>query len=407
MSAEVMDICKSNVDAMYLACAIYGKAEKDYHKVWEKYWRAGGRGKYGTSTGPCKQAWEARERAREAWLAVLGGQCWKVRRRDERYDIYDLQLEDFVLSLTYLNEGKSTRGHSHHMEEAYYFISGQGRITVGKATQRVKDGDIVVIPKDTFHRVFSGNSRLVFLCIFREPDILALTGEPGKLPEVSIIVPCAGMLQMTKGCIDLIEKYTPPLYELIIVCDQPEAEMVEWLKALEKEGRARVIINPRLVSAPIAINMGIKMAKGKYVSLVMNDVTVTEGWLEPLLEVLKSHPEYGCVASRIYRGGVERKFAGMDCWLVSRETIDRVGLFDEIFSAGTGYDTNDYIRRMWAAGYSPHGVLRSTVYHPQGQTTLESLYSREEIVRWTTRNFLLFMQKWGNLPDEANMPFVD
>ncbi|GAH54562.1 unnamed protein product, partial [marine sediment metagenome] len=167
MSAEVMDICRSNVDAMYLACAIYGKAEKDYSKVWEEYWRAGGRGKYGTSTGPCKQAWEARERAREAWLAVQSGQCWKLRKKDERYDIYDLQLEDFVLSLTYLNEGKSTRGHSHHMEEAYYFISGQGRITVGEATQGVKDGDIVIIPKDTFHRVFSDNSRLVFLCIFK------------------------------------------------------------------------------------------------------------------------------------------------------------------------------------------------------------------------------------------------
>lgn len=228
-----------------------------------------------------------------------------------------------------------------------------------------------------------------------------------KKAEVSIIVPCVDMFGMTKKCIELIEKYTPPIYELIIVCDQPETEMVKWLKALENKGRTRVTINPNLITSTIAVNTGIKMARGKYISLVMNDVTVTEGWLEPLLEVLKSHPEYGWVSSRIYRGDVEAKFGAMDCCVISRELIDKVGLLDEIFSGGIGYDVNDYIRRMWAKGYSPHGVLRSTVYHPPGQTTLKMIYGEDKIVRGATRNFLLFMQKWGNLPHETNMPFVE
>lgn len=228
-----------------------------------------------------------------------------------------------------------------------------------------------------------------------------------KAPEVSIIVPCVDMLGMTKGCIDCIEKYTPPIYEIIIIADRCSEEMISWLKKLEKGRRARPIINPTLVGSTVALNMGIKAARGNYISLVMNDVKVTKGWFEPLLETLKSKPQYGWVSSRVYRGDVECPFGAADCCLISRGVIDKVGLLDEIFNDGIGYDINDYIRRMWAAGYSPHGVLRSTVYHlSREQTTMKMLHG-DKILELGRRNYSLFVQKWNSPPDETNIPCIE
>lgn len=91
-----------------------------------------------------------------------------LRKKDDRYEIYDLHLKDFTLSVTYLNRGKATTGHSHEMEEAYYFLKGHGRVCEGETTYNIKAGDVVVIPGGNYHRVYNDDCpRLVFLCIFK------------------------------------------------------------------------------------------------------------------------------------------------------------------------------------------------------------------------------------------------
>jgi quercetin dioxygenase-like cupin family protein len=102
-------------------------------------------------------------------LKVLGVKQPIVRKKDDRYEIHDLHLDDFTLSITQLNQGQSTTGHSHNWEEAYYIIKGQGRILVGDAMHSIKAKDFILIPKGDFHRVYNNDdSKLVFLCIFRK-----------------------------------------------------------------------------------------------------------------------------------------------------------------------------------------------------------------------------------------------
>ena len=94
---------------------------------------------------------------------------WKLRKRDDRYEVYDLHLKDFTLSTTRLNKGKSTTGHSHPWEEVYYIMKGWGRLIVGEATRKIADGDLVFIPGGAFHRVFNDDCPgFVFLCVFKE-----------------------------------------------------------------------------------------------------------------------------------------------------------------------------------------------------------------------------------------------
>jgi mannose-6-phosphate isomerase-like protein (cupin superfamily) len=91
-----------------------------------------------------------------------------LRSKNDRYEIYDLEMEEFVLSVTYLNPNKYTRGHKHDHEEAYYFAQGCGRVKLGRTIVNVKSGDFLRIPPNTSHCVFNDSDfhRLTFVCAF-------------------------------------------------------------------------------------------------------------------------------------------------------------------------------------------------------------------------------------------------
>ena len=52
-------------------------------------------------------------------------------------------------------------------DEKYYILSGTGKMEVGgKVIGNVQQGDMVIIPKDTYQRITNiGSGDLVFLCI--------------------------------------------------------------------------------------------------------------------------------------------------------------------------------------------------------------------------------------------------
>lgn len=102
--------------------------------------------------------------------------------REVNYSICDLKpelsrLENLTVSVTLLESGKvnaeykMTTGHSHEQEEVYYFLSGEGRLVYnGQGNyHEVKEGILITIPKNTWHRVVNtGDKTLKFLCIFEK-----------------------------------------------------------------------------------------------------------------------------------------------------------------------------------------------------------------------------------------------
>jgi GT2 family glycosyltransferase len=223
------------------------------------------------------------------------------------------------------------------------------------------------------------------------------------MKEVSLILLCVDMPEMTRRCVELIRTHTPAVYQLTIVCDKPSEEMKGWLEKMEKDG-AKVITNPEPVGTPTALNMGIRAAQGKYIALVNNDITVTKGWFDPLMEALKRNPSYGWVASKIIRGDTVMNWGVISCTLFLKEAMDRVGPFDERFSQGIGWEDNDYLLRFWLAGYSPHGVHKSTVYHPPYPVTLRAVHGNTMPEKYEL-NRRLFIEKWG--PEVMSIDWVN
>ena len=91
-------------------------------------------------------------------------------KKSDRYEVYDLGLENLVISMTVLHEDKSTTGHFHNdTEEIKFFIKGEGEMQLDDRKEDVTGGDIVLIPGGIFHRVFNkAKGDLTFLSFFEK-----------------------------------------------------------------------------------------------------------------------------------------------------------------------------------------------------------------------------------------------
>ncbi|WP_457556146.1 UTP--glucose-1-phosphate uridylyltransferase GalU [Candidatus Pyrohabitans sp.] len=110
----------------------------------------------------------------------------KLVKKDDRYEVYDVEMSNLVLSLTKLFPGKATSGHYHEeSEEVYHFLSGRGRIKLGDREYEAKAGDIFTVPKDTFHQVINtGEEVLKFIAVFEKYE--------GRGAKLKAIIPAAG-----------------------------------------------------------------------------------------------------------------------------------------------------------------------------------------------------------------------
>lgn len=213
-------------------------------------------------------------------------------------------------------------------------------------------------------------------------------------PVVSIVITCLDMLETTKKCLESFWANTTPIYELIIVAQAPGDEMLKWLESLKRDNKAEIVIYPKPLGAAIAHNIGFRKAKGQYIFSISNSIRVTKGWLYPLLDTLKNHPEYGWVCCKEIRGNTVMNFNASA--LFSREALFKVGLFDEEYSQGIGFDDDDLLRRFWKAGYKPHGCSERIVIHePGGALAYKKIYDEQERQERLTRNQMLFYKKWG------------
>lgn len=62
-------------------------------------------------------------------------------------------------------------GYHDDEEEIYFVISGVGRMTLGEEVSKVKAGDVVYIPRNTFHQVTcTSKEDFEYFCVANFPD---------------------------------------------------------------------------------------------------------------------------------------------------------------------------------------------------------------------------------------------
>ena len=253
-------------------------------------------------------------------------------------------------------------------------------------------------------------------------------------PKVSIIILNWNGLEDTIECLESLEKVTYPNFKVVVVDNGSKGDDVQVLK--EKFGHyIHLVCNDKNYGFAGGSNIGIRYALDKlnpgYLLLLNNDTVVDPGFLTQMIKVAeadltigiagvkvysydsaqwlqsvwgkinfwKGHAEVipsvisGRIRSREIDQGQYDQIKEVDwvtgcCFLLKKDAIEKVGLFDEGYFSF--WEELDYCLRAKKAGYK-------TVFIPKGKVWHKLLRSAEKVPGlaeyYSVRNRFRFMRK--------------
>lgn len=239
--------------------------------------------------------------------------------------------------------------------------------------------------------------------------------------RVSVVIPTWDALGLVQSALRSLEAQTWADFEVVVVDNGSSDGTPAALR--DRFPDVRLVRFERNRGFAVAVNAGIREARGEIIVLMNNDVEAEPGWIEALVSALDRHPEAGSCASKILdfheRARVDSagdqvgyhassvghgQLDGPD-FSAEREVFsacaaaaayrcslfDDVGVFDRRFFAYL--EDVDLGFRAQLAGYRCVFVPDAVVYHHGGASSKRLSDAR---MLWLSRNALfLFFQ---NMP---------
>lgn len=198
------------------------------------------------------------------------------------------------------------------------------------------------------------------------------------------------------------------LVSIVIPTVDPGGDRVRWclasLKTCTPEPHEIIIsADYKRTGFAATVNRGIVQARGNFLLLLNDDVTVGPGWLSRMLSVFDAFPDVGLVGpcSNNVSGPQQReslpgpisqevgRLVGF-CLLVRREVIGKIGCLDEAY--GLTFEDDDLCLRARAAGFKARIALDSFVHHDCSATFREG---NIDFAASMAQGWAVFSQKWG------------
>lgn len=247
-------------------------------------------------------------------------------------------------------------------------------------------------------------------------------------PLVSIISVNYNGADMTRNLLISLKNATYGALEIIIV-DNASNNQLEVDSLKQDFPEINLIRNAENLGFSGGNNMGIRAARGEYLLLINNDVEITPGFIEPLVDVFRKDPMAGMVSPKIvfhnrneqiqYAGsgginswtgrGNKRGFQEIDtgkytateetylvhgaCLMVSRKLIEDVGLLHEGYFLY--YEEHDWSGRARKKGFKTYYVGLSKIYHKESMST-----GKESPLKtyYLTRSRIMYMRRNSTFP---------
>ena len=219
---------------------------------------------------------------------------------------------------------------------------------------------------------------------------------PTEAPVASIIIPVFNKLAYTAACLDsLVGHVQRTPFEVIVVDDCSTDETPDFL------GRCsglKAIRNKENSGFIASCNAGAQAASTDLLVFLNNDTTVTEGWLDALVETFQGIPDAGIVGARLaypdgrlqeaggiifsdasgwnygrnenpaepqYNFTAEADYVSGACLALSRQLFEQLGGFDTHY-APAYYEDTDLCFRVRQAGYKVYCQPACTIIHHEG-----------------------------------------
>jgi GT2 family glycosyltransferase/SAM-dependent methyltransferase len=257
---------------------------------------------------------------------------------------------------------------------------------------------------------------------------------------VSVVIVTRNRKEELINCID---SYLASMYkniEIIVVDNGSKPSLITWLP--KKYKNLNLITNDANLGPSKGRNQGILAAKGQYILFADDDSIADKNMVDALLKGLEKNPKAGIIQPLIYNQdqknillgaghdisistgrikawGVMEEDKGQykgiravpmcGCvWMIKKEVVDRVGLFDEDYFIP--YEDSDFCLRARKEGIKLLCTSDAKAYHPVYKKTFINpriewigITSPERAYR-VARNKMIFMLKHSPFP--LNLIFI-
>lgn len=241
--------------------------------------------------------------------------------------------------------------------------------------------------------------------------------------EVSLIVVNSNRTGRTIDCIRSLWEHTAGRrYEIVVVDNGSRPE--EFAQFSQLEGPCRLLRLPVHRHGGEGNNLGAEAAMGRFLVLMGHDVTVTQDWLEPLMDLMTTTSDCGAVGPKaLFPSGLVSEAGGLldesgrivlrgtfqdhddpdfnttkavdyvspACTLLRKEDFERILGFDMTY--GSGYEHADLCLRLSQLGLRVYYAPTSIVVRQDSATT--SGAGDSTLARLTEVNRAKFLDRWG------------
>lgn len=200
-----------------------------------------------------------------------------------------------------------------------------------------------------------------------------------KFPLISVIIPSYDRASYIVEALESVFNQNYPSIEIIVVDDGSSDGTYEILEKQRDKGKITLLTHPKRANRgqSASLNLGLRRAKGNFISILDSDDMFASGKLEDQSEFLEQHPEIGMVYGQGHAVDACGKFMFelpsnghsetgdpnlllLDCYmalpggaLIRKSVMDQVGFFEESFRAGQDHDMALRIMEATKVAYLP------------------------------------------------------
>lgn len=154
-------------------------------------------------------------------------------------------------------------------------------------------------------------------------------------PLISVVIPSYNHEKFIRECVDSVLEQTYENFELIIIDDGSKDGTADILKSYN-DNRIQLVFQEN-AGAHNAINRGLSLAKGEYLTILNSDDIYMKNRFELIMEYLLKNPEVSMASSYIEiidanskKLGIKQAWKNMEPWVIEHKEISFAGTEDPI-----------------------------------------------------------------------------
>lgn len=226
-----------------------------------------------------------------------------------------------------------------------------------------------------------------------------------------VVIPVRGQNAWMMKCLDSLAEDGCEVEREVLVIDNTDYGPME--EAAAHPIGATIIRNEAPKGVAESWNQGLRYADGRFdwIAIINSDIVVAPRWLDHCIEAGEKFgwkvvtpvpatiggeapPEFWEMAKELAQRDIEETAEHWHgfAFVLSRETVEVVGHFDERYQVGW-YEDRDYLHRLQHYGHIPHRAIRAAVHHTESRTLYNSMEGFFQ--KYPKENNMRFEWKWA------------